>query len=499
MANARRCWIAAWSTGLGTVAALVALGVLWSGLLQHRAQSFDVMLYARGLWGLAHGDGNNPVAGTATLAVHFHGGLLVLAPLARWIGGVQALIVAQALALGATVAITVAAGLRALSPNDGDALRWGGAWATLLGGATWLSCWTINPFFFDVRPDLLAVPLALAGLLRLQRSQRIDAGVAALTVAAVLMREEMAMTIAAAALVAPGVRADLRARLLLALAVIGLWAAYLLWGRTWLGGAGATARLDGTVGVFLGTPPTQWPAQFWALAGNRASLLATAAATLGGAALLGGRWWLAAAPGLAWVLVSLRTPDDALRYHYPLFAAPALLVAGVAGLKRLRTRADRGQGWHWGTLRVTALTGWRCLGIPLSAVLAWHWSTAPGFPRYAAGYYGRLGQPTSPEVARAHALLDAHVSDHEGAVVPWTYVGDRSDRAMLWTQYQLRDAIAGPAPLPQTLTVIALPTADARPLHPTLTTGLGWRSLTDWSEPVQIYRRSPATQELHGQ
>lgn len=468
-------------------AALVICGltlvasVLVPALHANRAQSFDALLYARAAWGVAHGDPFNPVAGVSSFAVHLHGGLVLIAPLTRALGGLTALIVAQGLAFGATLALVHAAVARTWAAS-GRPLRVGGNVALALAvlGGCLVSTWVANPFLYDVRPDLIGIPFATAALLRLATRHRADTGTLLLAALAVCMREELALPLAAGFVVAPGVQREWGRRAAGIALTAGVWVVYVLWGRTWFGGAVATERIEGTVDVFLGVPPEAWGPAFLHLLPNRLAVAGGAALTGCGLAAFGGRWWLAAAPGLAWVLVALRQPDEALHFHYPMVAAPALLTASVVGLRRVLS-------WRRPAIQFAAGGA----GIVAAVCFALVWSSWPFGGRFAAERYRASEGPQGAAVERSHALLAAALEGQtSGAVVPWSFGAPWADRSVVWSNLQLVDALAKDAPIPPAIEQIALIRSDAEGVRAVLVERHGFRVVTPPGEPLVVFRRS---------
>ncbi len=307
----------------GVVMAAVAAAMLLTMTFATQTQTYDTMLYARSLWGVAHGDLNNIVYGTHVFGVHAQAGLVLLAPLARAWHPATVLIVAQCAAFAATLALGGAAVARAV-PSKTVA----SAFVAGLGGAALLamSPLVINPFFFDARPDLLGVPLLTAGLLRMQARGMLDARVVAWLAAGVAMREEFA-TVAVLALmyVPPGIDDRLgRGRRWAAAGAMLAWLAlYWLVVRPSLGDG---ARADqATADLFGGG----------AALGYRAAVLALIITTGGALVLRGWRFALPALPGLALILAVSKLGMGALSFQYSMFAAPGLIAAAAAGAAAL--------------------------------------------------------------------------------------------------------------------------------------------------------------------
>ncbi len=117
------------------------------------------------------------------------------------------LVVLQAVAWGATVALVGMEMRRSIDPESRDV--WGGTAAAAAGTVLLvMTPLAANPFLFDLRPDLVAVPLATAGFIRARRLGDWDARAVALLLSSLLAREEMMMTVVAALLTTPWGRAS---------------------------------------------------------------------------------------------------------------------------------------------------------------------------------------------------------------------------------------------------------------------------------------------------
>jgi hypothetical protein len=402
-------WLVAASVGCGVGALLFR-----SYHLGH-AQSFDPTLYARSLWGLAHGEAHNPVAGVHALAIHGHFGLLPLAPFARIFSALQVLVVAQALALIVTLGATASAvaDIAAGVPER----RWAAQpWLMVLAASLGAPL-VLNPFLFDVRPDVYAIPLATIGLLRAERRNAIDLGALLWLFSATLCREEMAAVCLAAALALEGPR---RLRGLLAVVPLLYWAGYF-WGVRWLlGGELAASRAADSVATLVGDPS--------ALDTLTTKLLVLGVGMLGilGLPLQGGRFALLAVPGLLMLLGQNRMPDDLLRFHYGMFAAPALLAASVRGLRRTLSMTDA-------RLRVVRLFAGAGASVWCFVVA----SAAPFGGLFFASAFGFDPQTHMPSAdtgpaARAHQLVAA-IPDSAAVVSHFAFAPPLADRAQIRT------------------------------------------------------------------
>ncbi len=421
------------SVGAGGALALL----LWQLLFRGWAHSFDTMMYARGLWGIARGDLFNPVAERQTFSVHAHLTSAALAPFTLVMPAAMVLVLAQAAAFGATMWLTIAGFQRhaARSGAEAGATVRVGVWAA---GLALTSPWVTNAFLFDARPDLLAVPLCLAGLLRLRERRAFDARAVVCLALGVLSREEFALPVAAAALVAPlrgSTVAVWRTRAIAAAIPLLYWSAYWLVGRRWLGGEVA---VGGAAASSIILDASQNADRSWRLAAlYRAELAATFAATAGALVWRQWRWLAVAAPGLALALANQRMPAHALNLHYSMFAIPGLLVAALSGFEA--ATSDRPMS------RALVLRG-AIVGL-LSYAAA---SAAPGGGRFrpqnfsfgAPLWRSDIAEAATPErVVTAHAALSALPRD-QGLAVPYPIGAPYVDRSMIVTIDQVNERIA---------------------------------------------------------
>ncbi len=436
---------AAWVAG-----GIVAAGIGWllhRLLFEGRAFSFDAMLYSRSLWGLANGDFDNPVIGLNTFAIHGHFLLGLLAPLAWLMPAALALALAQAASAGATAGLAAAAFGRA-ARGDGPAWAWGlwGAALVVLGAPL-----VLNPFLYDVRPDLWGVPLVTAGLLRAVERGGFDREAIGWMAPAALVREEFAIVIAAGLVVSPrGGEGSLpRRTLLLTAGVLGGWfVAYWFGIRAWLGGSeqSAAAHLTGSMGARPGDglDLTAW-------LGWKGLLVGILLASGGGLALRGWRWAGSCLPGLAILLASRWMLEEQLNLHYSMFVAPGLIAATVAGWRAV---ADQPRRRLWAGVATAVAAGCFVVG-----------SAAPGGGRFVAEHFdlrsedsGEIGlNPArrTAAVALTHAAL-ARLPKEAGVAVPHEYGAPLADRAFVTTPQRLRAAMKAEGRAPDAAGAVAL-------------------------------------------
>jgi uncharacterized membrane protein len=394
---------------IGALAAL-ALGaglaqLTWNGW----SHSFDSAIYVRSLWGLAFGHSFNPMVELHAMSVHFSLVMWPLVPLARVIDPAVLLVVLQALAWGATVALVGTEMRRSIDPGSRDV--WGGTAAAAAGTVLMVMTPLVaNPFLFDLRPDLVAVPLATAGFIRARRQGDWDARAVALLLSSLLAREEMMLTVVAALLTTPwgrGIRDRWRLRLVGIAIAVGWWSFYWFGVRRWIGD-GSYDRAHDVAGEFLDASLTPWQ-----VAGYKLEILAAFAMSMGGLSLLGWRWLGAALPGLAILLVMQRLQPLVLNFHYALFAAPAIIAAGLDGFDRLNRR-------------FSAQLSLPLLVIAIGAASFSLSSAMPGGARFREENFAMLVDDDSDglapsDVEQLHAMhaLVAQIPPDAGAAVPY--------------------------------------------------------------------------------
>jgi len=389
--------------------------LLWAllrrSLFEGQAQSYDAPLYVRSLWGIAHGDFNNALIDYPSLAIHSQLALLVLAPFARVWHAADVLIAAQALAFGATLLVWLRALLRARRNASTASAALLVLWASVL--FTYGMPLLANPFVFDVRPELLGVFLATAGLLRCAERERVDAVALVLLLVSAAAREEFALIAACALVLAPvartGAGLSLRARAIAAgVLVVYFFGNSFLWPR----GLAQAAHLS-------------TDAAWEDLLRSKAMILAAFAGAAGGLALIGYRWLGAALPGLGVLMLSTWMARDQISFHYGMFVAPALLVASYAGFKTRAAHARISPAWL--AAHVAIVIG---CGVFLSAL--------PGGARFNPAFTDLEGPVLSPATWRAHTpwLADVHkllksVPQEQSLWLPYMFATPYADRASI--------------------------------------------------------------------
>ncbi len=463
----------------GAVAA-VATGLVGVLLLRlcffGRAQSFDLLLYARGLWGWGHGDPWNPVVGMHNLGLHGHFLGVALAPLTLLLPAAAVLAAAQAIAFGVTAALVV----REVSRTSAPALL-----VLWLGLVVLSSPLVLNPFLFDARPDLLGVPFATAALLRAGRRGTLDhLSLAGLGIAC-LAREEFALVAIATVLAAP--QLSKRRRLATAAAFAAYFALYFFGVRRWLGGSDLSMAIHLT-----GSAGGDGRGAVAPLLSARLALVLAIAATAGGLPWLGGRWLAGALPGVLMLIGTRWKVEEQLRFHYAMFAAPAFAAAAVQGFRRLSALSP--------ARRAAAIAG-----VTVVAAVAFLFgSSAPG-GRHFARYNFDMADPQgglrwnlaahSPGGLAAHRTL-ARIPDHHGAAVPWPLAAPLADRTFVWHLEMLQKHLVQQRALPEALQTVALHGPDSLAMGRALVFGYGFKLAGPPGGPVVLLTRDPAFQQM---
>jgi uncharacterized membrane protein len=317
-----------------------------SRFANYHNRTFDLALYARQAWGLAHGDYSDPIVGVHFLGTHLAVVLWPLGVLGLRLGEVPVLLVAQALAFGLATLPLAQIGYR----------RFGEAGA-LCAAAAWLAYPNLSQVAsYEFHPGSMGVlPLALA-LDALDRRRRVGFVVCCLCLLA--CRADFALMTAMLACSAlwldtvPPLSAAERPRLRsAAVFVLCLSVAYLalsvgvLRPRYWA----TQSSLDLHFVRWGGSPFGFGVALFQKpqlvldhlLEPRRLSYLPRVLWPLCLLPLLSVRWLLPALPFIAINLISTFPTTLELYSHYLTPAVPTLIVAALDGLRNLRTRLNR--------------------------------------------------------------------------------------------------------------------------------------------------------------
>jgi len=453
------------------IVATVCAALLWRTTFEGRNQTFDTLLYARGLWGVANGQVWNSVVDMNTFSMHAHFGLLALAPLAWLMPAAAVLILAQVFCLGWVFLMIV----RALEPSHGTAKALWGA------GVIVASPLVLNGFLFDARPDLLGVGFCTAALLR-SRNAGFDRRAIVYLVLGTLCREEFGFVAAMALIAAPTASTSntwtLRGRIATAAGFVAYFAIYYLVVMKGLGGNTRSASMHlAEQGGAVGSE----------LIRAKIDLAIVFALTAGGLIWLGARWILLALPGLALLSITRWLPDMQLRFHYAMFAVPGLVLAVVAGLDRMRDMSASRRRVVMAVATVLALANFR------------YGSAAPGGMRFARFNFD-LGDRAggirfdwnrhSVGYDAVHTLL-ARVPRAHGLVAPWSFAAPVADRSFITTDNALKDAVARTGKVDPRITTVALMREDLGPLASVLQAA-GFVPVGAMNAPIIVVSRAPS-------
>lgn len=391
--------------GCGFAAAVHAL--LQRGIFSGQAQSFDLMLYARSLWGVAHGTLWNPVLDEPVFVVHMQLMLWPLAPWLRWFRAADVLVCAQAAAYGVSIALLTAAFVREWPrTHPGERALVGLVVACVFGLGSPL--WS-NPVLFDARPEVLGVPCLTWALLRAVRAGGVDrVGLLALF-AASAAREEFALASGMALWLLP-VRSERVRRGLWGLLFCSYFVAVYLFAHRGL----ASQQLHLAADELSASERIAY----------KSAWLCVALATGGGLALRGFRWLGAALPGALFVLGSSWLAREQLSLHYGMFAVPALSAAAYAGYRRVLTQA-----------RAPLQLG---LHAAIAAACYLFASAWPGGALFARDYFDVSGPPLMAASYRQHSawLRDVHatlarIPAERALLVPYMFGAPLADRPVI--------------------------------------------------------------------
>jgi len=466
-----------WPPVLGFVGGTLVGALLLRLLFLGRSQTFDTLLYGRGLWGLARGDPFDPVLGVPTFALHAHLLALPLAPLTYFMPSAAVLALAQAAAFGATLALVMREAQRTTTS------RWGLWFAVVVMCSPLIT----NPFLFDARPDLLGVPFLTAALLRASRRGGFDGPAGLLLATGALAREDFALVAAFALALAPASRGSgpglwrLKARLLGSAALVAYHGLYFFAVRPWLGGSDASLSMHLAGQETAASQPSLWLAKL--------GLLGALVATAGMLPWLGWRWLGAAVPGCLLLLVSQWKVSEQLHFHYAMLAAPGLIVAAIVGLRTLWSGAQK-RRLAW----VAAAS--------LACVAAYaQWSAAPGGRNFArfnfemAGDDGGLRLARSPGTRAAHRAL-ARIPDDHGVAVPWQLGAPLADRAFIWPLQSMLEHLGRHQRVPDPVDTVALMGEETLRAGRVLTLAHGFKLAGAPDGPIALLTRDKAFQRI---
>lgn len=481
--------------------AILALSLLLVGgvfalmaqlLVNGWAHSFDSAIYIRNLWGLSHGDALNPIVGYQALSVHFNLVMVPLAWLSRVIPAWVVMSLTVALSYGATYFLSAWHAARAVAKNGADRSSLVGVavlWSVFLVASPMVS----NPFIFDVRPDVIAVPLVAGALFRARRKKMWDWVSVAVCVAAVLVREEFAFVVVAGAILSPWQvvnREQVVRRVGLA-----------VWALLWIAGYwyivrpmmndGSFDRAHQVASAFVDEGAELSPLQ---IAAYKIEIAIAFCFGVGGLSLFGWRWLGSAIPGLLLAIATSRMQPLVMNFHYLLFCAPGLLVASVDGIERISPWMARQP-----IRRSTAALAAMVIGV-LSVY--WTSSAMPFGGRFRQQNFAIAASDASPmnpaEQQRLITIIQglrAELSADDGVAMPYGFSGSFGWRRTILIWEALADSLREAEPWPDGVDVVVLPRSDWRAFAAPLTHLQGY-GLVGLIEPDVAILRLGALNEL---
>lgn len=449
--SARGLHVAALAPAL--VAAFVLL-VLHLRLTFHgQNRSGDLMIYARSLWGVAHGDLWNSVLNDHVFAIHAHVLQIALVPFVYVFKAATVLIWAQAISFGALWFI-VARAFQKAALEAGLSRAWR-VYASGVWGAALVVLGTIlvlNPYMYDARPDFLGTPFLAWGLLQaVERGHFTRKALVAMFVG-MLAREEYGVVIAATLALAPVADVETTKRTRFGLAASGLaWFAIYYFGvRPWLG-----SGTQGSVLVHLQGDP-EGATDAASFVHYKLLLLITVVLAGGGLCLRGWRWWGAVVVGLGVLFVSRWMLVDQLKFHYSFLAIPGLCAMALDGFRRWLRGPKRNEYWIY---------AWTGLALVDYAAFA----NAPGgrlFDKYRFDMLaedGSLAFSLEPIASHEsiHKRLEAIPADH-GVAVQVGYGAPLADRHYITSTFHVSRVIrtSKTQEIPAELTTVAILTNE---------------------------------------
>lgn len=433
-------YLVAWL--IAVVSAVVLFALLWSSLYQGAAQSHESVIYPQALWGLGHGAPQNSVYPIHSLAIHGHFVYYLLVPFTAIAPAAIVLMVAQAVTLAATLLVVFFALRRAIGELASPAwVALGGCFFFVIGSPL-----LMNPFLFDTRPDLFAVPLVAAGLLRAESKDGFDWKAAAIMLPAVFVRVEWSLVVAVAlVLVPPGLNHKLSRfqRWALAVLCMAYFVAFWVWIRGWLGGGEAFARTENALTVLVFADEGGLTDGMTRLLLTKVEIVAIGLVTMGTLTIRGWRWLGSGALGFGLLLITTKHYEQTLNLHYAMFAAPALLTASVAGLRR----------WQGGKRKPGRTHVLAAIAV---ALVCYVFSSAlPGGGRFRDEYFNlsalipnSTGNSYSQGLQAAHQALRVIPGD-AGAAVTYLFGAPLADRREIWSMIEVRRRLEADGVVPE--------------------------------------------------
>lgn len=318
---------------LAVTVALVAVIQLNLTHLGFASHTSDGALYSRILWGIAHGDWQNPIRNQHAFAEHSSFIFLALAPFARLFGAYNTMFVVQSITLVILYLVLARAIRRHID---------GGYVGVLVGLALFVNPFLLNGAVYGVRPLIWALPWVLLAAERFFLDSRVDRWTWISVSIALLCREECGVLFAGMGgltLVLAMLPSQKKARELvkpaMAMLVVGsLWfGLYYLLLKPAFGSDWASVGLH--YSAVASTPVDSW--FDWLFTAERVKYTAWVVVSSGLLLLFSPRCLLLAGIIVAGNILSPVFGAD-VRNHYSALLTPFLFVGVIAVLHRLQSR-----------------------------------------------------------------------------------------------------------------------------------------------------------------
>lgn len=425
-------WSALWAALFGALVALALFQIHYAG----QPQSYDTLLYSRGLWGVAHGNWHNPIFDLETFAIHGSFVFFLLAPLAHIMSSANVLIAAQAVSLAGVVFVTVREAGRVVGEQRTPlVLLW-------FAPAFALSPLILNPSLFGARPEHIGVLLLTVGLLRIRRTG-LDPWAALLLALAPLAREELGLVAAAGVLFAPSAALGVGRAKQLGMAAGCAGYTILYWALLqglFAGEASGAAAFN----VALLTQGASQGIDWGSFLPLKAEILIVFGLTAGLLASRGWRWLGATIPGLALMLIDQHHLEHVIVTHYAALMVPGLAVASIDGLRRWSESGNRAV--FVGVSVVATVGAYLVAGA------------APLGGRYDDAFWQldvEVGSDGLSDIGRAHALVSTLPPD-DGVVSSYIFATTLADRPVIWPLGRLTEWLAEVGELPEGISWVVL-------------------------------------------
>lgn len=377
-------------------------------------RSFDLALYARSLWGIAHGEPINSLRDQHVLALHGHFVLYPIAPLAKLVSSVYLLLILQSVAIASGAAVSYAIAVQRLGTKP----------AALAVALIYLAYPLVsNTLLFDMHVKTLATPFLLVAIDRLDRSGLRDWRTWVVLLIAFSCREEISLAVGVMGLGWLVIREKRKVGVALAITGCALFAAYYFIVQPSFGSDAASIRAHfghlRETGLLRQLVTEQNIALVLGLLGSLAFL-----------PVVGWRFSVGAIVPVAIAMLSQWPGATHPTSHYPFLAVPFLIMGTIEGLSIMGKKSHRVQRW--------AIV----FGIVCSLVSYRLYSVGPGGRNFEAERYAST--PLASEAMRCVAL----VPDDVPALAPDHLVAHIAERKIVTTSLrspmladQLRSAL----------------------------------------------------------